>query len=164
MGTLVDSVLIKACAALAGAMVLVVWLGILSRYGMQLGIGWTEIAARYVMIWAALLAIPVGVFRRQHIGFSMLFHMLPQTSQRYLRLILDLIGLGFFMFMAFYGTIMAAQGSTQFAMIFGITMLIPFASVPVAAALAALQIFIVMIRDFFHTPEAPRSGAQVQSI
>ncbi|MBA2780440.1 TRAP transporter small permease [Billgrantia kenyensis] len=153
LGKLLDSIIIKLCAALAGVMVLIVWFGILSRYGLQLGVGWTEVLARYVMIWAALLAIPVGVFRREHIGFVMLFSLISPAKQRLLRLLLDLIGLGFFLFLAWYGIGMAAQGATQFATIFGMTMLVPFASVPVSAGLAALQTLIVMLRDFFHPPE-----------
>lgn len=153
VGKLLDAIIIKLCAVLAGIMVLIVWFGILSRYGLQLGAGWSEVLARYVMIWAALLAIPLGVFRREHIGFVMLFSLLSPRKQRLLRLLLDLTGLGFLLYLTWYGIDMAIQGSTQFATIFGMTMLIPFASVPVSAGLAAFQTVIVMLRDFFHPPE-----------
>lgn len=152
-GKCLDAVIIKLCAVLAGVMVLIVWFGILSRYGLELGATWTEVLARYVMIWAALLAIPVGVFRREHIGFVMLFSLLSPWKQRLLRLLLDLIGLGFFLYLTWYGVHMAIQGSSQFATIFGMTMLIPFASVPVSAGLAAFQTVVVMLRDYLHPPE-----------
>ncbi|MFY0989519.1 TRAP transporter small permease [Halomonas sp. C05BenzN] len=164
-GHWLDTVIIKLCAVLVGVMVLIVWFGILSRYGLQLGVTWTEVLARYVMIWAALLAIPVGVFRREHIGFVMLFSMLSPWKQRLMRLLLDLIGLGFFLFLAWYGIGMAVQGMSQFATIFGITMLVPFASVPVSAGLAAFQTLVVMLRDLLHPPqvaaiELPMENAQ----
>lgn len=137
----------RTCGALIGVMVLVVWLGVLSRYVVDLGATWTEEFSRYVMIWAALLAIPVGVHHREHIGFEMAFSKVPDTVQRPLRVVLDVIGFGFFAFLAYFGFGMTVQGASQYATIFGMTMVAPFASVPVSAGLAALQTLAVLVRD-----------------
>lgn len=56
-------------------------------------------------------------------------------------------GLAFFTFLAVYGVGMAQSGASQYATIFGMTMVVPFASVPVAAGLTSIQIFVVMLRD-----------------
>lgn len=137
----------RVCGALIGLMVLVVWLGVMSRYVVDLGATWTEEFSRYVMIWAALLAIPVGVHHREHIGFEMVFSLLPETARRPLRVALDLIGFGFFAFLAYFGFGMTVLGAGQYATIFGMTMVVPFASVPVSAGLAAFQTLAVLVRD-----------------
>ena len=147
IGGAVNWVVERVCAALVAAMVVIVWLGVVSRYLVELGITWNEELARYVMIWAALLAISAGVYRREHIGLELFYHMLSARAATVLRLALDAIGLGFFGFLVYYGVGMAVDGATQYATIFGMTMVVPFAAVPVSAALAALQIVLATIRD-----------------
>lgn len=143
----------RVCAALVAGMILVVWLGIVGRYfpALHFGVTWTEELARYVMIWAALLAVPCCAYRREHIGLDMLFRKLPETAQRPARIVLDCVGLGFFAFMALYGVTMARMGATQFASIFGMTMTIPFLSVPVSCGLTVVQILVCMAREWFGT-------------
>jgi TRAP-type C4-dicarboxylate transport system permease small subunit len=49
---------------------------------------------------------------------------------------------------------MTRDGLGQYATIFGITMVVPFAAVPVSSALTAFQIFAAM----FHGPESAAAG------
>ncbi len=134
------------CAALMAALVLVIWFEVLQRYVLRLGFTWGEEFSRYLMIWAALLAVPVGAYRREHVGLEFVQNALPARGVRVLRLGLDLVGIAFFLFLAVYGVGMAASGATQYATIFGMTMVVPFASVPVCGALTALQIAVTMLR------------------
>src|SRR5690606_4914313 len=83
----------RICALLVAAMVVVVWVGTLSRYGISFDTSWAEELARYIMIWAALLAIPCGAYYREHIGLELLLQQLPGRVQRVLRVALDLCGL-----------------------------------------------------------------------
>lgn len=136
------------CALLAAAMILVVWFGVADRYVFQLGTTWTEEAARYLMIWTALMAVPACAHRREHIGLDILFSRFPLAWQPWLRLTLDLIGLAFFAFLTVYGIGMARQGAGQFSTMFGMSMLLPFLSVPVSSGLTCLQIIASIFRDF----------------
>ncbi|RDD62785.1 TRAP transporter small permease [Ferruginivarius sediminum] len=147
VGGMVNRLVERTCAALIAAMVVIVWLGVVSRYLVELGITWNEELARYVMIWAALLAVSAGVYRREHIGLELFYHMLPARAAVALRLGLDAIGFGFFGFLVYYGVGMTVDGMEQYATIFGMTMVVPFAAVPVSAGLAALQILLATIRD-----------------
>ncbi len=136
----------RICVVLVAALVLDIWFGILARYVLELGITWTEELARYIMIWAALLAISAAAHRREHIGLNFVMQVLPPVPQRILQAAIDALGIAFFLFLSVYGVGMTVEGASQFAMIFGMTMVVPYASVPVAAALTALQIFITAIR------------------
>lgn len=136
----------RACVVLVAALVLDIWFGIVARYVLELGITWTEELARYIMIWAALLAVSSAAHHREHIGLDFVSRLLPPLPRVILQGAIDCLGFAFFLFLFVYGVGMTADGASQFAMIFGMTMVVPFASVPVAAALTALQIFLTAIR------------------
>ncbi len=144
----------RICALLVGIMVVVIWFEVVERYFLHLGYTWTEELSRYVMIWAALLAVSCGAFYREHIGLDIVKRFLPPTGARILMVSLDLVSLAFFLFLAWYGIGMTKEGLGQYATIFGITMVVPFAAVPVSSALTAFQIFAAMFRG----SEAPAAG------
>lgn len=128
------------CALLVGLMVLVVWLGIVDRYFVGANITWTEEFARYVMIWAALLAVSCGARKREHIGFNLLVDRLPERLRQLLANVVDLVSVLFFVYLVVYGLRMTIDGAHQYATIFGMTMMVPFAAVPVSAFLTVIQI------------------------
>jgi len=136
----------RLCALLVAVLVLDIWFGIVARYVLELGITWTEELARYIMIWAALLAISCAAHRREHIGLDFLSRLLVPAQRWILQAAIDSLGIAFFLFLFVYGVGMAADGASQYAMIFGMTMVVPYASVPVAAALTALQILLAASR------------------
>ena len=137
----------RLCAALAVVLVLDVWLGVVVRYFVPLPITFTEEAARYLMIWMALLAVSCGIARREHIGVRLLFETFPAPVQRYLLLVLDILALAFFACLLYLGLGLVDKGASRFTMIFGMTKALPFAAVPVAAGLACVQIVLAAIRE-----------------
>lgn len=147
----------RFCALLMAALVMVIWFEVFQRYALRLGFTWGEELSRYIMIWAALMAVPVGAYRREHIGLELISNKLPVAQRRYLRLALDIIGLAFFVFLTAYGVGMAAGGKTQYATIFGMNMVVPFASVPTCGALTSIQLIVTMLRDFAPRAEVPAS-------
>lgn len=142
-----NTVLEWSCGLLMAAMVIIVWMGAFSRYLLDMGFTWTEELARYVMIWGALLAVPIAAYRREHIGLDLIFRHLPETVKPKARVALDLVGLTFFAFLTWFGLGMTIKGASQYATIFEMNMMIPFAAVPVTSALTALMIAVVIVRD-----------------
>ena len=143
----------RVCALLIGLMVIVIWFGVVERYFLHLGFTWTEEFSRYVMIWAALLAVSCGAYYREHIGLNVVSRFLPDKGAKILSFCLDLVSLSFFLFLTWYGLGMAQAGLGQYATIFGMTMVVPFAAVPVASALTAFHIFVSMLHG-----QKPASG------
>jgi len=137
----------RACVGLAVILVVDVWLGVLFRYVLPFNLTFTEEAARYLMIWMALLAVSCGIARREHIGVLFLFDALPTAVRHGLLLVLDLIAIGFFLFLFVYGIGFAVSGAAQVTMLYGASKVVPFASVPVATGLAVVQLALVMVRD-----------------
>ena len=64
-------------AALMVALVLDVWIGVVDRYFFHWQLPWPEVLARYLMIWAAMLAVSSGIARREHIGLTAVLLNLP---------------------------------------------------------------------------------------
>lgn len=137
----------RVAAILLALLVLDVWLGVVVRYLVPLPITFMEEAARYLMIWVALLAVSSCITRREHIGVQVIFERLPAQGRRVLLGVLDLLGIAFFVFLALYGLGLVERGAKTFTMIYGLSKALPFAAVPVGAALAAVQLTLVALRD-----------------
>lgn len=136
------------CALILGVLVLDVGVGIFGRYVIELPVTWTEELARYLMIWAALLAVSSGVARREHVAVTALLDRLPSNRRRQVCAAIDLLAFAFFAFLCYFGIGMTEQGATQYATIFDMTMWLPFAAVPVSSALVCLQLVLTGLRDF----------------
>jgi len=113
IGRAVNRVVEWSCAALIAAMILVVWLGVSGRYLTESGFSWTEELARYLMIWAALLAVSCAAWWREHVGLDLLPSRLPPAPRRLLKLVIDGATVLFFVFMCLYGIDMTVEGRTQ---------------------------------------------------
>jgi TRAP-type C4-dicarboxylate transport system permease small subunit len=144
----------RFCVALMVLLVLDVWLGVLARYVLPFEATFTEELARYLMIWMALLAVSSGISHREHIGVLVLFERFPPSFRRWLAVLFDLIALSFFTIIFFYGLGMVERGFSRFTMIQAIPKAYPFMGVPLAAALACIQLVLVAIHDFFTVGDA----------
>jgi len=83
------------CIVATGAMTVVVLLGVLFRYVLQSPLSWSEEVARYLMIWAASLAISIGIMRREHLGISFATSRIPPSAQKYVAVLVNLAVLWF---------------------------------------------------------------------
>ena len=148
-GQMVNRVIDAIVAVLIALMVLDVGIGVVFRYLLNNPLSWTEELARYLMIWAAALAIAAAVFRREHIGFTLLIDMVPPTARRVFILVFDLIILIFFAVLFIFGLKFFITGLAQNTMSLGVTMAVAYAAVPVAASIAIVQTLFLAIRDVF---------------
>lgn len=132
---------------LMAALVLDVWIGVLDRYLFRWQLPWPEILARYLMIWTVLLAISCAIARREHIGLTLVVDRLPPSLRRLALMTSDVLAMILFAYVVWYGVSFAAGGVDRKMMIFGLSMAPAFSALPVAGALAALQLGLVLVRD-----------------
>jgi len=143
-------------AALMLALVLDVWLGVVDRYYFHWQLPWPEVLARYLMIWAALLAVSSGIARRDHIGLTAFVMLLPVGLRRAVLVVMDVLALALFLYVAYFGISFAASGAPRQAMIFGVSLAPFYTAIPVAAALSSVQLVLVLFRDLgLHIDEPP---------
>ncbi|WP_150522487.1 TRAP transporter small permease [Roseibium sediminis] len=128
-------------------LVLDVWLGVLDRYYFGWQLPWPEVLARYLMIWAAMLAVSCGIARREHIGLTAFVSLLPKSLRRTLLIAMDVLVLGLFLYVAWFGLGFAQGGIKREAMIFGVSLAPFYAAIPAAAIICSIQQLLVLIRD-----------------
>ena len=145
-------------ALLMAALVLVVWIGVIDRYHFHWQLPWPEVMARYLMIWAALLAVSSAISRREHIGLTALLLALPAPLRHLLLIAMDLLALALFLYLFCYGLPFAASGANRQAMILGATLQPFYAAIPAAALLCSIQLLLVMLRD--HGTHLDRSSPE----
>ncbi|MEC8196731.1 MAG: TRAP transporter small permease [Pseudomonadota bacterium] len=143
INTIVEAIV----AALMLALVLDVWLGVIDRYFFHWQLPWPETLARYLMIWAAMLAVSSGIARRDHIGLTAFIMVLPYPVRRAMLIAMDVLALALFLYVAWYGIAFTQSGAPRQAMIFGVSLAPFYAAIPVAAFLSSLQLTLVLIRD-----------------
>ncbi|MDA7963631.1 TRAP transporter small permease [Ruegeria sp.] len=134
-------------AMLMVALVLDVWIGVIDRYWFGWQLPWPETLARYLMIWAALLAVSSGIARREHIGLTALVTALPTRVRHSILIVIDVLAIVLFLYVFWFGIGFAQSGSNRQALIFGVSLAPFFWAIPVSALLAVVQLVLAMLRD-----------------
>lgn len=154
----------RFCVLLLLLLVLDVWLGVLVRYAIPLPLTFTEELARYLMIWMALLAVSSGIVYREHIGVEFLFSRFPPKARRGIALFFDIAAFLFFFALFWYGIGFAARGFSRLTMIYAMPKGYPFLGVPLAAALACVQLALAAVHDWFSETAPESVGASTPDI
>ena len=144
------------CIVATGGMTIVVLLGVFFRYVVRQPLSWSEEVARYLMIWAASLAVSVCIMRREHLGITFLISRLPYAVQKVIAVLVNLLVLWFLWVLTKFGYAMAIEGKAQLSPIlaeYGITMIWSLSAIPVAGALAMVQTFLQILIDIFGKKE-----------
>ncbi len=154
----------KIVEAIVAALMLALVLGVLDRYYFHWQLPWPEVIARYLMIWAAMLAVSSGVSRREHIGLTAFLTVLPYGVRRFLLIAMDILTLALFLYVAWYGIAFAGSGAKRQAMIFGASLQPFYAAIPVAATLASVQVALALARDLGTHIDIPPVVDQTETI
>ncbi|MCP4405506.1 MAG: TRAP transporter small permease [bacterium] len=144
------------CIVVTAGMTIVVLLGVFFRYVVRQPLSWSEEVARYLMIWAASLAISIGIMRKEHLGITVLIHRIPPSAQKCIAVLVNVIVLWFLWILTKFGYFMAVDGKTQLSPIlarYGISMFWSLLAIPVAGALAMVQTVLQILLDIFGEKE-----------
>ena len=78
------------------------------RYVLNDSPSWTEPGSVMLMSWFIFLGAAVGVRENYHLGFDVLLYVLPRGGKKWLRMISDVVALGFGIGMIWYGAQLVA--------------------------------------------------------
>ena len=117
------------------AMAVVVFLQVIFRYVLNFPLFWTEEFARYCLVWASLLGSAVAVKRGQHIAVTVLVERFPPPLRRVCK-VMALISVVMMLSIILWGGIqLVAITRAQISPALRMPMSVPYAAVPVGAAL-----------------------------
>ena len=133
-------------AGLTALMAGVVLLGVFTRYFLNDPLAWTEEAARYALIWLSWLGGGLALRRGAHIAVEFLLDAIPSASTRAVVLFAGRVAALFFLVICvWYGLVLVQRVSFQSTIALGISMQLPYASVPVGALLMIYHMLVVML-------------------
>lgn len=137
----IDRGLRVAAALCLVCLTALVLLQVALRYGVGSVPAFTEEVARYAMAWMTLLIVAVAAREGSHIRIDTVPMALAARAPRLRRAldaVLDVIALGVFLVLVWYGVDMVRFAAAQTSEGLRIPLSYPYAVVPVAFALAAL--------------------------
>lgn len=130
----------------------VTFLGVLDRYIIQSGIGWTEELARFLLIWISLLAATMGVYRSAHFRISFLVDLLPAPPRRAIALTMHVVDIGVLGVVFVQGARVTEIMRIQTSPAMDLPMSWIYLSLPVAAGIMILFL-IVQVVDMLRSPD-----------
>ncbi len=134
------------CGLVFGVMTIVVLVGVFYRYVLGSPLSWPEEVSRYLMIWGASAAIALGIKADEHVGLTMLYEALKaQWARHVLRSLIYAAVLVFQGIMFWYSLGMVRDAGTMNTLALGITMMLPYAAIPISMLIGAAQLILVFI-------------------
>lgn len=99
---IVDKIMEAFSALILGGMTLFIFIQVLARYVFKSPLAWSEEGARFMFIWMTFIAGYVGARKGQHIGVELIQNMFPESVKKGMKVICDLISIGFFIMVLYY--------------------------------------------------------------
>ncbi len=138
------------CIALMFAMLTIVFLQIILRNLSTIPIPWAEESSIFIMIALGLVGSVVVLIEKEHLFVECIVQIFPQKIQQIIRIVTLLLQVVFFAVVIYYsiGSINHAAGVRAISL--GISMVLPFLSVPIAFTL-------ILLETIFQTIDAIRN-------
>jgi C4-dicarboxylate transporter, DctQ subunit len=105
LGRLVTLIEWWAVCLLAG-LVLIVCLGVFSRYVLNASLTWYDEFASYMLVWLTFYGTVVADYRRRHTGFELLVDKLAPTPRKIVEVAAEIAVLGFQFVLFYYGWVL----------------------------------------------------------
>jgi TRAP-type C4-dicarboxylate transport system permease small subunit len=102
-----------AIVACMGAMITVVSVQVLLRYGFSSSLDWAEETSRLAFVWAVFMAVPHGVKAAAHVGIDALVRHFPPSANRILQGVIKLASAALMGIVAFQAVLAARENWDQ---------------------------------------------------
>ncbi len=143
----VERGLLPLLAALLAFITLGIFAQVCLRYLFNVAFIWGEELSLFAFIWCVFLGAAINTRRRSHFSFDFLAGLLRGRAAAAQRLLVDLIILGFSLFMVAKGYEFALLGVKRLSPGLGITMFVPTLIIPVSAAYMSLAGLVAIVDD-----------------
>ncbi len=147
---ILDSVfvwLLKLAMVLLVAMVALVFLNVVLRYGFSSGIHWSEEISLVIVIWFTFIAMALGVKESLHINVDILPKKLPKAFFAVLDCIRDVLVIIIGGIMIYYGWKLTLNGARSFLPATHIPNSISYIVLPISGIFIGLYVMIHLYED-----------------
>lgn len=132
------------CIVACGGVFLLALMQILFRYVLKISAPWTEEAARYLMIWMALLASGLAFRNGEHFNIDFLTNRLTLRHRIFLGHGMNLLSSIFILCIILWGIPFAKLGFFTISPGLQITMFLPYLAIPVGGIIMFLNLILFM--------------------
>lgn len=125
------------CVALLGTIVLTICASVFARFVVFYPLNFADALAKYLMQWMAFLGVGLAIRSGEHVLVDALTSKLANRLRLNLFVFANILMMGLFAAMVWHGVTYAMSGwSSRDVFVFGVSMAVPYFSVPVGAAYA----------------------------
>jgi TRAP-type C4-dicarboxylate transport system permease small subunit len=135
-------------ACFMGALLLVLFLQVFTRYVLNDPLSWTEEAARYIYVYIVFLGASAAISDRSHVGIDVFAKMLPCAAQWVAALLINLIIVVVLLNLVWWGWIAARRQWNLPLVVLEIPYTWVYIIIPVTAALMTVRTLVIMCEDF----------------
>ncbi len=130
-----------------GIMVAIMTYQIILRYLFKGSNAWSEELTRYLFILNVMIACAIAVRNSSHLQIDIIIgRMQPRTKAKF-TVVTTLIGIVFLVFLAIYSFSLLKYAENNISPGLGVSMIIPYASVPLGCALMILTSIEVIMKN-----------------
>jgi len=130
------------CIVACGGLFLLAMVQILFRYVLKISAPWTEEAARYLMIWMALLASGLAFRNGEHFNIDFLTNRMTLRHRTLLGHVTNLLSSIFILCIILWGIPFAKLGFFTISPGLQITMFLPYLAIPVGGMIMLLNLIL----------------------
>jgi TRAP-type C4-dicarboxylate transport system permease small subunit len=161
---LVAALVRLVCIAMTIALITIVVLAVVFRYGFGQAVSWTEEVPRYLLIWISFLAAASCVLRREHVGFDVLFYALPKKPRKVLGIFLSLLVFGFGWIVFRYGITFVQDFGSDLMETIPYTNYWYYPAMPISGFLIMLFSVKIIIDEYMSKDAGAIAGASVETV
>ena len=132
------------------AMCFIVFAGVIMRYVLKIPFTWGEEAARYLMIFASMLAIRMGVREKAHLGVTVFTSLLPEKIRFIVTGFAQILNILFFALLTYFSWnfIVAQYTFGQFSAALKFPMYLVYGMLLLGFGFSCIESLYVFWRDF----------------
>jgi C4-dicarboxylate transporter, DctQ subunit len=141
------------------ALVVVLALQVFFRYVLQIGLSWSEEVSRFLFIWFVYVSASYAVQVGTHIRVGLVVDLLPAAAQRLMRMLSDLLWIGFNAIVIVSGIQLIATMTAY--PVYSTSLLLPLSAIYVIIPLAHAMMIVRIVQSYWNgtgTWRAPGDG------
>jgi len=146
------------CIFLSGALVFFISTAVFFRYVIRNALSWPEEVSGFCFVWLTMLGATICVYKKSHVGVSILVDKFPSVLQGFFKIIVYLMIIWFSYLMLSKGILLLKIVSHQFSPAARINMAWEYSAIPVTGIIFILYSLVSIFNYFFTGDDTLRGG------